>query len=75
MDTCPWPMSSDYATFAQLRQRLAMALYDERETNSTWPVDEVLVIELPDGTQFDFDAVLMAGNDGTDNVPDPFQEF
>jgi hypothetical protein len=33
-------------------------LYDERECNDFFPSDAV--IELPDGTVFDFDAILTA---------------
>jgi len=73
-DTCPWPMKSEFASLEQLRQRLAIALYDERECNETWPRDSDIVIELPDGTVFDMDAVLMRGNDGTDSYPNAFEE-
>lgn len=55
-DTVPWPLVSEHATRAELRKRLASALYDERETNSEFPSDAS--IELPDGTPFDFDAEL-----------------
>lgn len=57
-DTCPWPMESQFATTAQLRERLALALYDERETNGCWPNTPYVVILLPDGTPFDLDDVL-----------------
>lgn len=40
----------------ELLKRLARALYDERECNSFFPSDAV--IELPDGTVFDFDSIL-----------------
>lgn len=61
-DTVPWPLSSPYSTIQELYVRLAVALYDERESNDTWPLGGV-VIELPDGREFDFDAVLVASND------------
>jgi len=57
-DTCPWPMESAFATAAQLRERLALALYDERESNGCWPNTPDVVILLPDGTRFDADDVL-----------------
>jgi len=57
-DTCPWPMTSVYATVDQLRERLALALYDERESNPHWPNRPDVVILLPDGERFDFDDVL-----------------
>ena len=57
-DSCPWPMTSEYATAAQLRERLALALYDERESNSCWPNKPEVLILLPDGERFDFDSVL-----------------
>jgi hypothetical protein len=52
-DTCPWPMVSEYATPAELRTRLACALFDEREMNDHFP--DSAIIELPDGSIFDFD--------------------
>lgn len=58
MDVCPWPMTSEYATAAELRERLASALYDERESNPSWPNKPEVVILLPDGKPFDFDDVL-----------------
>jgi hypothetical protein len=57
-DTCPWPMESQFATAAELRERLARALYDERESNPHWPNKPDVVILLPDGTPFDLDDVL-----------------
>jgi hypothetical protein len=57
IDLIPWPMKSDFRDEAQLRKDLASALYDERETNSAFPY-EVHVVELPDGTPFDFLAEL-----------------
>lgn len=59
-DTCPWPMRSDFATEAELRERLARALYDERETNACWPAHGEVVILLPNGERFDWDGVLAA---------------
>lgn len=53
MDTCPWPFEPKDK---DLRHRLAIALYDERESNSTFGVRDTVV--LPDGQPFDFDAVL-----------------
>jgi hypothetical protein len=57
-DTCPWPMTSEYATAAELRERLALALYDERESNPHWTNTPDVVILLPDGERFDLDEVL-----------------
>jgi hypothetical protein len=51
-------MESEFATAAQLRERLASALYDERESNGCWPNTPFVVILLPDGTPFDLDDVL-----------------
>lgn len=50
-DTCPWPIAHR-TDEAELKQRLLIALYDERETNPFFPSDAV--IELPDGQVFDF---------------------
>lgn len=47
VDTIPWPWARDYTL------RLARALFDERECNKFFPANAV--IELPDGTPFDFD--------------------
>jgi hypothetical protein len=47
VDTIPWPWAHDYT------ERLAYALFDERECNRFFPTGAV--IELPDGTPFDFD--------------------
>lgn len=58
-DTVPWPLVPgpyNGTTVEGLEQRLACALYDERETNEFFPVDAT--ITLPDGTPFNFDAVL-----------------
>lgn len=51
-DTCPWPMEQQH------RKLLARALFDERETNETWLHNEDVIIELPDGTAFDFDQLV-----------------
>ena len=59
-DTCPWPMvpvSYSDNTVEDLRAYLAAALYDEREMNSFWPAEPVIIL-LPDGERFDFDDVL-----------------
>lgn len=48
VDVVPWPWTQDYT------ERLAIALYDERECNKFFPSDAA--IELPDGTPFDFDS-------------------
>jgi len=58
-DTIQWPLvPGPYSstTIEGLEQRLACALYDERETNAFFPIDAK--ISLPDGTLFDFDAIL-----------------
>jgi hypothetical protein len=55
-DTIPWPLESAHASTEVLCHRLAAALYDERETNDHFGVDDT--IELPDGTPFDFDTEL-----------------
>lgn len=53
-DTIPFPLPK--RKMPEIRKRLARALYDERECNSFFPSDAV--IELPDGTVFDFEAIL-----------------
>jgi hypothetical protein len=53
-DSVPYPFPKRKA--AELRKRLALALFDERECNDLFPRDAV--IELPDGTEFDFDALV-----------------
>jgi hypothetical protein len=53
-DTIPYPFPKRKA--AELRKRLAFALYDERECNDLFPRDAV--IELPDGTVFNFDDLV-----------------
>jgi|KBSMisStaDraftv2_1062788.scaffolds.fasta_scaffold17399_6 hypothetical protein len=47
-DTCRWPWKDP----EKEKKILACALYDERETNSTWPTFEEVEILLPDGTPF-----------------------
>lgn len=47
VDTIPWPIIDE-----RHLERLAIALYGERECNAWFPVDAL--IELPDGTPFDF---------------------
>lgn len=58
VDTVPWPLVSPYAGIDELEDRLASALYDERECNPAMPSNESTVI-LPDGKTFDFEEVLM----------------
>lgn len=54
-DTFAFPLSANkYMT--DVERKLARALYDERECNEFFPSDAV--IELPDGTVFDFDSIL-----------------
>ena len=60
-DTCPWPMVSDYSTAAQLRERLAITLYDAREMGDI-PSDADIVL-LPDDTEFHFDEELAAARE------------
>ncbi len=55
-DTIPWPLSRSAAKRAKQLKNLAHALFDERECNAFFPVDAV--IELPDGSVFDFDALV-----------------
>lgn len=47
-DTCRWPWKDP----EKEKRILACALYDERETNNTWPAFEDTEILLPDGTPF-----------------------
>jgi hypothetical protein len=53
-DTCPWPMAEDDEY--DLLKRLALALYDERETNTHFPHGTTIL--LPNGERFDFDRFL-----------------
>lgn len=55
-DTIPWPLSSSADRRAKQLKNLAHALFDERECNKYFPSDAV--IELPDGSVFDFDALV-----------------
>jgi hypothetical protein len=50
-DTCQWPMTRE-----KDRVILASALYAERECNATFPARATIL--LPDGTPFDFDALV-----------------
>jgi hypothetical protein len=73
-DTVPYPFPKRKA--AELRKRLARALFDERECNDLFPRDAV--IELPDGTPFDAHAVLKhelneAAEPASDNGAEPEQ--
>ena len=76
-DTCPWPMKSDFVTKDQLQQRLAQALYDERESNACWPHDVPVVILLPNGDRFDFDSILAEEPEGHQREynPDNYRGF
>ena len=56
IDTFAWPLVGSFAELQKKRIRLASALYAERETNPCFPADAL--IELPDGSPFDFDQVL-----------------
>lgn len=57
VDAFRWPLVSDeFSSYRSKLARLASALYDERETNPYFPADAL--IELPDGTPFDFDQLL-----------------
>lgn len=74
-DTCPWPMVSEFRDEAELMEALAMSLYDERETNPTFGTSDTVL--LPDGTPFDFDAILSSpaprglSNEYLEQFPDP----
>ncbi len=54
-DTVAWPLPRGKAKRESALRNLAYALFDERECNDFFPSDAV--IELPDGTVFDFDAI------------------
>lgn len=58
-DTVPWPLTSEFSTYAQLRYRLAVALFDERECNEWFAYEDR--VELPDGELFDLDAAVVEG--------------
>lgn len=54
-DSFAFPLSANkYMT--DVERKLARALFDQRESNPFFPTDAV--IELPDGTVFDFDSIL-----------------
>lgn len=57
IDTIPWPLDGCVYSEDKLRDMLASALFDEREVNSSFPQD--VVIELPDGTVFPFDPLVV----------------
>lgn len=50
-DSIPFPMLEESDS-----ENLAYALFDERECNPFFPVDAI--IELPDGSVFDFDSLV-----------------
>lgn len=56
-DSIPWPLPRAKAKRGVALKNLAHALYDERECNEFFPVDAI--IELPDGSVFDFDEYLV----------------
>lgn len=54
-DSFVFPLSrNEYMT--DVERKLARALFDERECNDFFPLDAI--IELPDGTVFDFDSLV-----------------
>jgi hypothetical protein len=55
-DTIAWPLPRAKAKRERALTNLAYALFDERECNDLFPYDAV--IELPDGTVFDFDDLV-----------------
>jgi hypothetical protein len=55
-DTISWPLPRAKAKRESALRNLAYALYDERECNDLFPRDAV--IELPDGTVFNFDDLV-----------------
>ena len=58
-DTIQWPMvPGEYSddSVADIEQRLAKALFDERECNPDFPYDAKIL--LPNGEVFDFDATV-----------------
>lgn len=56
-DSVPWPLPRAKAKREAALKNLAHALYDERECNKYFPTDAI--IELPDGSVFDFDEYLV----------------
>lgn len=56
--TIPWLLSPTKAKRERDLLNLAHALHDERESNPFFPADAI--IELPDGTVFDFEALVHA---------------
>ena len=54
--SCACRLHSTTTPEADLRARLARALFEERETNETWIHGATIL--LPDGTPFDLDAEL-----------------
>jgi hypothetical protein len=55
-DTVAWPLPRGKAKRESALRNLAYALFDERECNDLFPLDAV--IELPDGTVFNFDDLV-----------------
>jgi len=55
-DTISWPLPRGKAKRESALRNLAYALFDERECNDLFPYDAV--IELPDGTVFNFDDLV-----------------
>ena len=55
-DTISWPLPRAKAKRETELRNLAYALFDERECNDLFPYDAV--IELPDGTVFNFDDLV-----------------
>lgn len=51
-DTIPWSLPPAQAERERALKNLAHALFDERECNKFFPADAV--IELPDGSAFEF---------------------
>jgi hypothetical protein len=55
-DTVSWPLPRAKAKRESALRNLAYALFDERECNDLFP--HAAVVELPDGTAFDFDNLV-----------------
>ena len=55
-DTIAWPLPRAKAKRESALRNLAYALFDQRECNDLFP--RAAVIELPDGTVFDFDDLV-----------------